>query len=451
MMRRLLRVFLVGVWVSAMGLAALVALTQDQAWAMQERVQDDLADLRSPNASTREEAAKNLARAARPEAIGPLTEAMRDPEVDVRREVVKALRAQLDPEAIDGLLLALRDEDKDVRHEALGGLVDIYIPPDQRRPINRFLAVFKDQQPRPAVRPTMAVDERVILGLEARLQDDEESLRRQAAFALGVLRAESAVDSLGMALGDPSKSVRTEAVEALTTIGGDGAGAELLTALSEPSRDIQGQVVDALGRIRYLPAAPQLLTIHEGWQGKELGNKSLTALSLMGAPEARGVFLQNMTSGNASHRRWAAEGLGRLRDENLRSSLTKDFLREPDESVQAAYCFALTLIGRPEFIDRLALNLASPTLRQQSMDYLVELGSPFLAELVPYLSDPVPDVKKGMAYALEQIGDPAAIPYLKPLLTDSDPTVADWANRAIATLERIEAEEEPAASVMPST
>ena len=31
------------------------------------------------------------------------------------------------------------------------------------------------------------------------------------------------------------------------------------------------------------------------------------------------------------------EGLGRLRDENLKTSLTKDFLREPDASVQAAY------------------------------------------------------------------------------------------------------------------
>lgn len=451
MMTRLLRVPPVGAWVSPLAMVAIVFLALGEASAIQERVQDDLADLRSPNAGTREEAAKNLARSARPEAVGPLTEAMRDPEVKVRREVVKALRAQLSPEAIDGLLLALRDEDKEVRNDALGGLVDIYIPPDQRRPMNRFLAVFKDQQPRPAVRPTMPVDERVVLGLEARLQDEEESLRRQAAFALGMLRAEEAVDSLGMALSDPSKSVRSESVAALATIGGEEAGAQLLTALSGPSSDIQGQVIDALGRIRYRPAASQLLTVHEGWQGKELGDKALTALSLMGAPEARGVFLLNMTSANASRRRWAVEGMGRLRDENLKASLTKDFLREPDASVQSAYCFALTLIGRPEFIDRLALNLSIASLQQQSMDYLVELGSPFLVELVPYLSDPVPDVRKGMAYALEQIGDPEAIPYLKPLLGDPDPQVADWANRAIATLERIRAAEEPAASVMPST
>ena len=145
------------------------------------------------------------------------------------------------------------------------------------------------------------------------------------------------------------------------------------------------------------------------------------------------------------------EGLGRLRDENLKTSLTKDFLREPDGSVQAAYCFALTLIGRPEFIDRIALNFSNVTLREQSMDYLVELGSPFLVELVPYLGDPVAEVRKGMAFALEEIGDPDAIPYLKPLLSDPDPQVVDWANRAIATLERIRTAEEPAASMIPST
>ncbi|HEX9725625.1 MAG TPA: HEAT repeat domain-containing protein [Vicinamibacteria bacterium] len=444
MMTRLLRLFLVLAFVGGVADGDLLAL--------QERVQDDLADLRSPNSGTRADAAKNLARTAPPEAVGPLTEAMRDPEVKVRREVVKALRAQLHPDAIDGLLMALRDEDKTIRTDALGGLVDIYILPDQRGPMNKFLGVFKEQQPRPAARPTMRVEEKVVLGLEARLQDDDVTIRRQAAFALGILRAEDAVDSLGAALADLSKEVRAEAVESLALIGGDAAGAQLLTALSEPSSEqLQSQIIEALGRVRYRPAAPQLLQIHETWQGKELADKALTALSLMGAPEARGAFLQNMTSGNAVRRRWAVEGMGRLRDENLKASLTKDFLREPDASVQAAYCFALTLIGRPEFIDRLALNLSSLTLREQSMDYLVELGSPFLVELVPYLSDPVSDVRKSMAYVLEQIGDPEAIPYLKPLLSDPNPQVVDWANRAIATLERVRAAPEPSASTVPST
>ena len=437
-MTRLLRIFLVLAFVGGGPLS--------ESKAIQETLHDDIADLRSPNTGTRENAAKALAQTARPEAIEPLTEAMRDPEVKVRRAVAKALRAQQNPDAIDGLLMALRDEEKDVRSEGLAGLVEIYVSPDQRRPITRFLSVFQETVPRPAAppRPIMPIAEKVVLGLEARLQDDEPSLRRQAAYALGVLRAEQAVDSLGTSLADPSKDVRTEAVEALTLIGGEEAGAQLVAGLSEPSRQIQGQVVEALGRIRYAPAAEELLVVYDGWQGKELGDKALTALALIGAPQSRGVFLQNMTSVSSQRRRWAVEGMGRLRDENLRTSLTKDFLREPDASVQSAYCFALSLIGRPEFIDRLALNLSDPMLRQQSMSYLVEMGGPFMAELVLYLSDPVAEVRKGMAYVLEQIGDPNAIPYLRPLLSDPDPQVADWANRAIAHLERVGAAVEPA-------
>jgi hypothetical protein len=44
------------------------------------------------------------------------------------------------------------------------------------------------------------------------------------------------------------------------------------------------------------------------------------------------------------------------------------------------------------------------------------------------------------------IGDPAAIPYLEPLLRDSDSKVSDWANRAIARLQR----EQLSASAAPS-
>lgn len=170
-----------------------------------------------------------------------------------------------------------------------------------------------------------------------------------------------------------------------------------------------------------------------------MGDLALAALAQMGAPEARGVFFQNMTNQKAQRRQFAAEGLGRLGDRALTSGLIKDFLREPDESVQLAYCFSIALLKHREFIDRLALSLSKIELRDQSTDYLVELGSPFMADLVAYLSDPVTEVRRGMVQVLMLIGDPAAIPYLEPLLADSDPKVADGANRAIARLQRVPA------------
>jgi HEAT repeat protein len=87
-------------------------------------------------------------------------------------------------------------------------------------------------------------------------------------------------------------------------------------------------------------------------------------------------------------------------------------------------------------VDRIALSLGNKKLQEQAREYAIELGSPLLDELVAYLSDPVPEVRREMAQVLMEIGDPAAIPYLKPLLSDPNSEVADRANRAIARLER---------------
>ena len=208
-----------------------------------------------------------------------------------------------------------------------------------------LVSLVRNNRVRPA-KPVMPVEERVVLGLEATLQDEESSIRRQAAWALGLLSVDEAVVNLGMALADPSKDVRMAALRALAHIGTDEAGSQLVTVLMEPSRRMQGEAIDALGKVGYKPAAPQLLFIYDAAQGREMGDRALTALARIGAPEARGVFLQNMTSSDPSRRRWAVEGMGRLRNENLAGSLTKDFLREPEPSVQSAYCFRLGTGGK---------------------------------------------------------------------------------------------------------
>ncbi|MFQ5793168.1 MAG: HEAT repeat domain-containing protein, partial [Acidobacteriota bacterium] len=397
---------------------------------------DELANLRSPNIGTRVKAAKALGRSGRKEAIEPLNEAMRDPEAKVRKAVVVALRRFKDPEAVDGLLVALRDEEKDIRNEGLAGLLELYVEPEKRGLLNRFLSLFSDGAAPPDIEPLIPVESRVVDALEERLSDEKSSLRRKAAFALGALRARDALDSLAASLADPEKKVRSEAIRALGRIGGEPAGRALLSALADESKKLRGKAVDAIGRMRYRPAAAELLAIYDAQQGKELGDKALTALALMGAPEARGVFYYNMTVSNAYRRRRAVEGLGRLDDPNLAKGLTKDFLREPDPEVQLAYCFALSRLGQSAFVDRLALSLSDAKLRGQSRDYLVELGSSLLVEFVAYLSDPVSEVRKEMAQVLMDIGDPAAIPYLEPLLSDPDREVADRVNRAIARLQR---------------
>src|SRR5687768_18401650 len=88
---------------------------------------DDLvANLKSPNAGTRQEAAAALGKSRRREAVTPLAALIRDPEVRVRLEVVRALRALRDVSGVPALLASLGDGDRGVREEAIGTLVEIY-------------------------------------------------------------------------------------------------------------------------------------------------------------------------------------------------------------------------------------------------------------------------------------------------------------------------------------
>jgi HEAT repeat protein len=405
--------------------------------AFQSSFQDEIANLKSPNVSTRVKAAKALGEAKRPEAIPALTEATRDPELKVRRVTVSSLRGFNSTDAIDGLLVGLRDDDKMIRNEAMVALLEIYVGAGNADLDGALSFFLGPRYKTPVLNGLIPLSADVVTGLEARLSDEEPALRRRAAYTLGVLEAADAVDTLGAALSDPEKDVRMEAVTALASIGDDAAGQALKAALAVAGADTEftGHVVDGLGRMKYLPAGPELVSVYDS-NTNSLGIRALRALALMGAPEARGVFYYQMTATVGEQRKWAVEGLGRLSDKSLVSGMKKDFLREPDPSVQLAYCFALTKLGETEFVDRIALSLGNKKLQQQAREYAIELGSPLLDELVAYLADPVPEVRKEMAQVLMEIGDPAAIPYLKPLLSDPNSEVADRANRAIARLER---------------
>lgn len=414
---------------------ALIAASAASQQLSQTSFQDEIANLKSPNVSTRVDAAKALNRAGRLEAIPALTEAMRDPEAKVRKAAADALRSFNSTEAIDGLLIGLRDENATIRKVCLIASLELYVGPGNAEYTSGFGWLLANRNRTPGLDGLVPVDPRVVDGVELRLQDEEPSLRRRAAFTLGMLGAPAAVDGLGNSLYDMDKSVRLEAVQSLARIGTDTAGEQLVRGLNESSKDIAGPVIDALGEMKYLPASTELIRIYDGNINGE-AERALIALARMGAPDARGIFYHQMTNRKPSQRRWAVEGLGRIDDPQLVSGMLKDFLREPDASVQLAYCFSIANLGIPEFVDRVALSLSDRVLRDQAYEYAVELGDELLDQLVSYLSDPVAEVRGEMAIVLMQVGNPAAIPHLEPLLADSNAKVADQANRAISRLQQ---------------
>ena len=83
---------------------------------------DLVANLKSPTAKTRQEAAAALGKSRRREAVAPLAALVRDTEPKVRLEVVRALRELRDLSAVPALVSSMQDGDAQIREEALGAL-----------------------------------------------------------------------------------------------------------------------------------------------------------------------------------------------------------------------------------------------------------------------------------------------------------------------------------------
>jgi hypothetical protein len=141
----------------------------------QDAFDDLVANLKSPTARTRLEAARKLGESRRREAVAPLAALVRDPEPKVRLEVVRALTALRDLSGVPSLVTSLQDGDPAVREEAISALVEIYTERDRTGPVGRFLENFSDEYERSSVPPYTTVDPSVFPRPVGRAQGREDA------------------------------------------------------------------------------------------------------------------------------------------------------------------------------------------------------------------------------------------------------------------------------------
>jgi HEAT repeat protein len=395
---------------------------------------DLLANLKSPSAKTRQEAAEELGRSRRREAIAPLSELVRDPEVKVRMEVVRALRELRDLSAVPALVTSLSDGEVRIREEAIGTLVEIYAERERSGAVSGFLNMFSDEYDRASVPPYVAVDPSVYRALAVALRDEDKAIREEAALALGILDGRSAVGDLQAALADPEASVRGAAATALGKIGTAEEGKALIPLLADPNGEVRNRVLQAIGVMRVRDAGPALRELYEQNRKRDQGVRVLECLSRIGDPAQIDLFRELVQDPNVETRRLAIEGLGRVADASMMGAFKKDYQRERSEELKLAYSFALTLLGDRAFLDSIVLSLPSRTLGRRCRGYILEMGRAVSSELYPYLNDPEADIRASLCDLLAQIGDPSAVPHLQPLINDPSRQVADRANRAVERL-----------------
>ena len=398
--------------------------------------EDLVANLKSPTAKTREEAAAALGKSRRREAVAPLSALVRDPEPKVRLEVVRALGELRDLSAVPALVTSLQDGDPRIREEAIVTLVEIYAERQRSGPVSKFLQTFSDEYDRSSVPPYTAVSPSVFGGLVACLRDEEKGIRQEAAYAIGILGGAVVVSDLVAALPDPDAGVRGAAVTAIGKVGTAEQGKALIPLLGDENTEVRNRALQAVGVLRVREAGPALREMFEPTRRRETGTRVLEALSRVGDPAEADLFRELLQSANPDYRRPAVEGLARVSEPASIGSFKKDYQRERDGDVKLAYAFAVTLLGDRAFLDSIVLALPSATQGRRARGYLTELGPSFIPDLYPYLNDQDAEVRGALCDILGEFGDPGAIDRLTPLLNDPNSKVADRANRAIERLRR---------------
>jgi HEAT repeat protein len=355
-----------------------------------------------------------------------------DPKV--RRAALKAL-APMGPEALEPLSLLAGDPERGIRSDAIAAIVAIYVEPPPRERVTSAEDAFGWTRYRAT---PWAVPPALLTNLIRALADEWPSVRRDAAYALGVVMTppidDRVADELIYSLADADDSVRLAAVKSLGRLRAARAGDQLIGQIVDPDLAVRLAAMHALGEIREARALIALRLQLDYYYGATAGRAALAALARIAHPSTTELFTRERFSNSEAHRQYAYEGIARLGGIAGADAVAVEqlLIEERDEAVAAAMSFALAAAGRP-YVDRVIMALTDPDTANQALDYVVELGTAQPAALVPYLKHGDAIVRERVATAMGFIAnaDEAA---LSQLTTDGDPTVRRAAASALTRM-----------------
>jgi HEAT repeat protein len=378
--------------------------------------EDVVRNLRNPDPEIRVSALRLLVDARYPEAAVPIAALINDAVDEIQLE---AIYAELSFVLIDALparsrkafIVELRNEGRALKAFQLGPL---------------------------AVWPTPAPPEIVKALLQA-VDDETQDVRVEAAYALGVIgRGPLAGDEAAQlikALDHYDPSVRVAAARVVGRRGAANAGDALIRAMHDSNAQVRHSAMRALGETGESRAV-QALTDQFTFYGKGAGASSaLSALARIADPSSVPLFTANLENKDPHIRQAAAEGLGRVGDKSEIERLQTAASNDESDSVRAACAFALQKLGW-NYLDRLVDFLDSSQMAPQVQSYLLELGSPTVARLLPRLLEPDEGIRRHLVEVLGGIGDESTVARLTPLLKDRDKDVAKAAKSAIERIKR---------------
>ena len=352
-----------------------------------------------------------------------LAGSVNSPDEKVRRAALKAL-ASRGPEALEPLSLLVGDPERDIRSDAIDAILAIYVEPPPRQRISSAEDAFAWTRYRTTPWP---VSNALVTNLVRGLADEWPSVRRDAAYALGIVLTPPidarVADELIYSLADPDAAVRLAAARSLGRLRAIAAGDQLIGRITDPNLPVRLAAIQAVGEIGEVRALTALRDQLEYYRGGIAGRTALEALARIAHKSTADVFSAEKFSSNDTHRRYAYEGIARMGGIAAADAVAMEqvLTTERDEAVRAAMAFALAAGGRP-YLDRLIVAVTDDDTASQVMDYLVELGAAQPSALIAYLRHTDPVVRARIATAIGFVdGIPEAA--LLPLTNDGDPAV----------------------------
>jgi HEAT repeat protein len=222
-----------------------------------------LALVEDEDITVRSSATYALGRLGDARAVALLGDLLQDSSESVRHAAVRALRLIGGDPVVDLLGDALQDDNETIRRSAVEGLKSI----GGCEVIEILGYAIEDEDPHVRSMAVEALGEELggtgnagqtLESIVKALQDENETVRQQAAKTLGRIGDSRAIEFLEIALRDEKRQVRHMAIRALGWIRDSNAVSILITVLDEDDEKARYLAAEALGKIGATSAAESL-------------------------------------------------------------------------------------------------------------------------------------------------------------------------------------------------
>jgi HEAT repeat protein len=265
--------------------------------------------------------------------------------------------------------------------------------------------------------------------------------RANAARALGILRAKSAMPQLGEALKSRDSGVLYESLIALQKIREPESAKLFLHLIGDLDERVQMTAMETAGVLGAKTAAPAIQESLGKARTIKVKRMAVTSLAMIADPSSRNVFEQYFNDKDDQLRGSAAEGFGRLRTAADRARIEQAYGSEKKTGPRLSLAFAAALLGRRELapgspITYLIDNLDSRFFHDTAQPFLIELtrDAEVRKSIYPAIRTASRKEKVRLAQVLAISGDRETLPVLESLSSDPDTEVAAEGLKAVRTL-----------------